>query len=144
MYQLSGYRREGYTPPVTWWKPWTWFRVGRYTGEWEDYKKTIYTEEYIKKQIADLCHEQWAGWMRYLFTKGKINTNGTFIIQAKSVQRWHRQMRTSYGELSESEQLSDQKEAQKFIDLLISLGFEINKDVEVEFETPKPEIKVTF
>jgi len=132
-FKVTGLRRKGFTPPVVWWKPWTWY-AREQGGEWEEYEKVVYTEEYIKEQLAILCHDQWAGWMEYLFTKGKLNGNGTFTIRAESVGRWHGQMRTAYSELSETEQQSDLNEAQKFIDFLATLGINISKTLEIVLE----------
>lgn len=68
----------------------------------------------LLEKLADLCHEQWAGWMRYLFRYGKFNNDGTFTMDADKVERWKRQMETPYDRLPTKEQLSDQIEASKF------------------------------
>ena len=72
----------------------------------------------VRERLADLCHEQWAGWMRYLFSKGKFNDDGSWTMPAWAVERWSRQMDTPYSELSESEQDSDRNEADKFLALI--------------------------
>jgi len=69
------------------------------------------------ENCANLCHVQWSGWMKYLFEKGKFNDDGTFTINADSVERWVRQMNTNYLELSNSEKESDRIEARKFFEL---------------------------
>ncbi len=71
-------------------------------------------EEKIREDVAGLCHEQWSGWMRWLFQFGVHNDDGTFTMDADKVARWTRQMKTSYADLSGSEQESDRKEADKF------------------------------
>lgn len=70
------------------------------------------------EMIADLCHEQWSNWMRYLFQKGTHNPDGTFTIAKEAVDRWRRQMDTPYRKLNESEKESDRTEARKFKNLL--------------------------
>lgn len=72
----------------------------------------------LKEQLADLCHEQWSGWMRYMFSKAPLNEDGSWTMPAEFVERWQRQMNTSYAELSEPEQNSDRTEADKFLALL--------------------------
>ena len=67
--------------------------------------------------VAALCHEQWSGWMRYLFDNGYTSDGGVFVINAGSAARWWRQMNTPYEELSEAEKESDRKEARKFVEL---------------------------
>lgn len=71
----------------------------------------------LREQLAHLCHEQWAEWMIYLFAKCKPVDDGTFIIPKESADRWARQMITPYSKLSESEQESDRKEADKFLEV---------------------------
>jgi len=65
------------------------------------------------EQMAHIEHERWSSWMRYLFTKGKKNLNGVFVINKDSVKRWERQMNTKYKNLSEGEKESDRIEVKK-------------------------------
>ena len=76
------------------------------------------TEEERLEMVAELCHEQWSGWMRHLFTKGQMGAGGTFLIWEPLVTRWARQMNTPYAELSEPEKESDRKEARRFLELI--------------------------
>lgn len=72
----------------------------------------------VREKLAELCHDQWSGWMEYLFQKCSPNIHtGETIIPAWAVDRWKRQMNTKYQFLSESEKDSDRKEADKFIEL---------------------------
>lgn len=71
----------------------------------------------ILEKTANLCHEQWIGWMKYLFGKC-IKINGDLLIPAESVKRWKRQIDTAYSALPEIEKESDRVEARKFILLL--------------------------
>jgi len=72
----------------------------------------------LKERLAELCHSQWSGWVRYMFSKGMLNEDGTWTMPVEFVQRWTRQMNTPYAELSDSEQNSDRDEADKFIKLV--------------------------
>jgi len=56
--------------------------------------------------------------MEYLFSKCTFHEDGTATIPSWAVERWQRQMLTPYEELSEKEQDSDRKEADKFLALL--------------------------
>jgi hypothetical protein len=67
---------------------------------------------------ASIAHEQWSGWMAYLFSKNIENSDGTFTIPKEYVERWKRQIQTPYENLSEVEKESDRIEAKKFIKLL--------------------------
>jgi hypothetical protein len=72
----------------------------------------------IRERLAALCHDQWSGWMRYLFGKCGVNPDGSSTIPPEYVARWSRQMTTVYAELSGDEQESDRKEADKFLSIL--------------------------
>lgn len=67
---------------------------------------------------ADLEHEIWSSWMQYMFTKGTFNPDGTWTMPAWAVERWTKQMRTIYYELSDKEKDSDREQVQKHIDLI--------------------------
>lgn len=69
----------------------------------------------LSEKLAELAHSQWSGWMKYLFSKGTFNADGTWTMPAWAVERWKRQMETPFSELSESEQNSDRAEADKFL-----------------------------
>jgi hypothetical protein len=82
----------------------------------------------LREKLAELAHQQWTGWMEYLFGNCRPGTarlddgteigNGTMVIPQWAVERWRRQMQTPYAELSESDKNSDRKEADKVLALL--------------------------
>jgi hypothetical protein len=65
--------------------------------------------------LAEYAHQAWAGWMKYMFSKGTLNPDGTITIPDWAVTRWTRQMLTDYADLPESEKVSDLEEADKMI-----------------------------
>ena len=69
----------------------------------------------LREQLAELAHEQWTGWMGYMFDKGVFNDDGTWTMPDWAVERWRRQCATPYADLSEEEQNSDRAEADKFL-----------------------------
>lgn len=78
----------------------------------------------MREALADLCHKQWSGWMEYLFSKGTFNEDGTWTMPQWAVDRWQRQMNTSYSDLSEPEQESDRRQADKFIEVVDTFVYE--------------------
>ena len=64
---------------------------------------------------ADLEHEIWASWMRYMFSKGTYNPDGSWTMPAELVERWQDQMNTPYSLLTEKEQKSDIEQVQKHV-----------------------------
>lgn len=71
-----------------------------------------------REALADYAHQAWSGWMQYLFGLSTINDDGTVTIPATSVERWQRQVRTPYTELSEAEKESDRKEADRMLAIM--------------------------
>jgi hypothetical protein len=71
-------------------------------------------------KIADLQHEIWSHWMRYLFEVSLQNEDGTVTIPADKVKRWKRQMKVKYLDLSNDEQKSDLEQARKVMNLVRS------------------------
>ena len=68
-----------------------------------------------REQIAKLAHDQWSGWMEYLFRLSIQNNNGSVTIPKSLVDRWKKQIDIPYHLLSDKEQDSDRKEADKFL-----------------------------
>lgn len=66
-------------------------------------------------KLADVQHEIWSHWMKYLFEESVQNDDGTVTIPADKVEIWKRQMVTSYADLSSEEKESDVEQARKVI-----------------------------
>ena len=69
-------------------------------------------------EIANTQHEIWSHWMRYQFSVCVDNGDGSLTIPREKVERWTRQMNTSYFDLSEKEQASDIDQARKVFDAI--------------------------
>jgi hypothetical protein len=76
----------------------------------------------LRNDLAELCHSQWSNWMKYLFSKGTFNDDGSWTMPSSYVTRWTRQMLALYKDLLPVEQQSDLIEADKFLDVFISYG----------------------
>jgi len=74
--------------------------------------------ENIREQLAALAHEQWSGWMQYLFSKCERSLSQQVVIPYWAVERWRRQMTTPYADLSEEEKNSDREEADKMLAII--------------------------
>jgi len=69
------------------------------------------------EHMAEVVHEVWCMWMRYLFTKGWALQDKGFKIDTESVSRWKRQMNTPYAQLSEDEKQSDRDIARRYLNI---------------------------
>lgn len=79
----------------------------------------------LRERLADLSHEIWSHWMRWMFSCGAdmvVAAEGEEMIAwtmpPSKRERWQRQMNTPYGELSEREKDSDREQADKILDVL--------------------------
>jgi len=70
----------------------------------------------IRERLAEYSHDlAWSGWMKYMFSKGIFNPDGTWTMPQWAVERWSMQMNTLYAELPEATKKSDLDEADKII-----------------------------
>ena len=69
----------------------------------------------LREQLAEYAHKAWAGWMKYLFEKSKLNEDGTVTIPKWAVDRWTRQADTEYWDLPSEEKTSDRAEADEML-----------------------------
>ena len=85
----------------------------------KDYdEKIIVRDKKLREEVAALAHDQWSGWIQYMIGVSLPNKDGTLIISKRLVERWTRQVKTKYSDLSEDEKDSDRREADKFLKLL--------------------------
>lgn len=71
-----------------------------------------------REALADVQHAIWAHWMQYQFSVCIKNPDGSLTIPTEKVERWTRQMKTDYKDLSFKEQESDRHQADKVLEVL--------------------------
>ena len=78
----------------------------------------------LREKLSELSHEQWSGWMEYIFSKtvNPIEPDGSVIIPKWAVDRWKRQIATSYLDLADEEKESDRSEADRVIKIIYEVG----------------------
>lgn len=70
------------------------------------------------EELADIEHQRWSDWQRYLHGKCIVNNNGDLIIPIELVVRWERQINTPYKELSEQEKESDRNQVRRYLPIV--------------------------
>lgn len=73
----------------------------------------------LKEDLADIQHQIWSHWMRYMLDSGRENEDGTWTMPADKLDRWTRWMITDYDDLTEKEKESDRHQADKVLDVMI-------------------------
>ncbi|MDJ0707838.1 MAG: hypothetical protein QNJ46_31570 [Leptolyngbyaceae cyanobacterium MO_188.B28] len=66
----------------------------------------------LREQLADLEHQQWAHWTRYMLNN----------LTPENIERWRRQIDTPYADLSEAEKASDRRWADKVLTIIAKNG----------------------
>lgn len=72
-------------------------------------------EQEIREALSDVSHDIWSHWTRWQFSVCTSNPDGSLTIPASLVERWQRQMKTPYAELTEREKDSDREQADKIL-----------------------------
>lgn len=72
----------------------------------------------LRDKMAELAHDVWSEWMRYMFSLCGETTDCDIIIPAKRVAHWARQMSTPYEMLGEAEKASDIVIAARYMELV--------------------------
>jgi hypothetical protein len=62
----------------------------------------------IKEQLAELEHQQWAHWTKYMLDN----------LTPENIERWRRQIDTPYSDLSEAEKESDRRWVDKVLKIV--------------------------
>ncbi len=70
---------------------------------------------------ADLEHERWSGWMKYMLSRMTQRSDGTLQFNDDDIGRWMQQMMTAYKDLPEYSKESDRKEVRSYFPILDSI-----------------------
>jgi hypothetical protein len=77
-------------------------------------------EKATKEKLAEIAHQNWSHWMRYLFKKCGLDEKGNVIIPKELAEKWRRQVDTDFVNLSADEQKSDYEVAEYILKKLES------------------------
>lgn len=69
-------------------------------------------------KLADIEHQRWSHWQRYLHSKCDRAQDGSLVIPAHLVDRWESQMNTPYSALSEEEKESDREQVRRYLPII--------------------------
>ena len=73
------------------------------------------------EKLANIEHERWSHWQRYLHSRCERAVDGSLKIPAELVRRWESQMGRSYAELSDEEKESDREQVRRYLPTIIQL-----------------------
>ncbi len=81
-------------------------------GGIDEHEDSKYTSD--EEKMASLQHDIWNHWMKYMFSCGSYNDDGSWTMPADKVMRWKKQSSMLYSELTQIEQQSDIDVIRKF------------------------------
>lgn len=73
----------------------------------------------VLEDLANIEHQRWSHWQKYMHAKGCQQSDGSLLIPADLVAQWNRQIAMPYEELSESEKESDRDQVRKYLPTII-------------------------
>lgn len=79
---------------------------------------THITHKNLFEELANIEHERWADWQKYLHSICDKNPNGSLTIPRYFVERWEKQIKTPYRNLSEEEKNSDREQVRRYWKLI--------------------------
>lgn len=75
--------------------------------------------EQLTEVLANIEHERWAHWQRYLHDHCVRAPDGSLVIPADLVARWEHQIACPYSNLSESEKNSDRDQVRRYLPIIL-------------------------
>lgn len=73
----------------------------------------------IVEDLARIEHERWSHWQKYMHEKGARQADGSLLLARDLVERWDRQIATTYAELTEREKDADREQVRKYLPLIV-------------------------
>jgi hypothetical protein len=72
----------------------------------------------LTDRLAEVEHERWSHWQRYMHSKGTRLPDGSLLLPADLVDRWNHQIGTKFKDLTEEEKESDREQVRKYLPLI--------------------------
>ncbi|WP_261330019.1 hypothetical protein [Rhizobium leguminosarum] len=72
----------------------------------------------LVEELAAIEHQRWAHWQQYMHSEAARQPDGSLVIPADLVERWERQLKTSYDQLPDDERKSDREQVMKYLPLI--------------------------
>lgn len=79
----------------------------------------ILNRQDVLDRLAEIEHERWAHWQRFVHDSCHEQEDGSLVIPAEVVQRWERQIATPYPDLTQAERDSDIEQVKRYLPTVI-------------------------
>lgn len=87
--------------------------------------------------LAEIEHERWSGWMKWVYQNGKWLEDDSFIITPSKANRWFTLTNVQYNDLDEATKEYDRIEVRKTLQAVEKFAAQdiINPDPEVDISS---------
>lgn len=75
-------------------------------------------EKELFEKLADIEHQRWADWQKYLHSKCTLMENGHYMLPAVDFKHWEQQIKTAYKDLNEKTKDSDREQVMRYWNLI--------------------------
>jgi len=72
-------------------------------------------KQLLREAIAGHTHRIWTKWLKYMFSKGVFQEDGSWKLPQEYTDRWTKQMQTKYKGLPEGEKKNDRRIADQYL-----------------------------
>jgi len=69
----------------------------------------------LRERLAEIEHERWSHWQRYMHSKCQKQPDGSLMIPAELAERWERQASTEFADLTDKEKDSDREQVDRYL-----------------------------
>jgi hypothetical protein len=107
----------------------------------EENKRIEIKEEIIEK-LADIEHQRWIDWQKYLHSKCRRNSPNFMYFPIEDFDRWERQIATPYSELTEKEKDSDRHQVERYLPIIKQLLLSQRQELEAKLNKKLPREKI--
>jgi hypothetical protein len=84
-----------------------------------DRVREVLQSEPVVERLAEIEHERWAHWQKYVHDQCERREDGSMVIPAGLAARWQAQIETPYADLSEQEKDSDREQVQRYLPTIV-------------------------
>jgi hypothetical protein len=75
----------------------------------------------LMEKLADIEHQRWADWQKYVFSVCIEDDNCVLFIPNWARDKWNSQIMTPYKDLSEKEKESDREQVRRYLPIIQTL-----------------------
>lgn len=85
----------------------------------------------LREKLAAIEHERWADWQKWVHAQMTPVSHG-HLLHHDIYQRWQRQIRTPYADLTDKEKASDMEQVDRYWPLIEALLEDVEREARID------------